>query len=332
MRVILTGSAGYIGRVLAPRLAAKGYSVIGIDREPSTGPGLSSSIQCDLLDTVKYAHVIRADDHICHLAAAKGDWGISREEYYRDNVDATRALIGVARAAGVGRWIFYSTVSALGPSAVPLDESAPRKPANPYGASKADCEALFDQYLAEEPAVHVVTIRPSVVFGPDNPWNTNIFRLIDAIYRRRFLMVGRGGEVKTTSYIDNLLDAHEFLMDRQLRDGGRGQEIFQYVDAPGESTAALVAMIYSALGKRARPLRLPLFIASPIALIGDVLASLTGIDLPITSARVRKFCTPTNFSSGKIRSLGFRQQVDNEAAIRLTVQWYLETQVRRPAS
>ena len=328
MRVILTGSSGYIGRLLAPRLAAKGFSVIGIDRDTSSGAGLADFIRCDLLDTGKYARSIRAGDHVCHLAAAKGDWGISKEEYYRDNVDATRALIGVARAAGVNRWLFYSTVSALGPSAEPLDESAPRRPANPYGASKAECEELFDQYVAEEPDVHVVTLRPSVVFGPENPWNTNIFRLIDAIHRKRFVMVGRGPEVKTTSFIDNLLDAHEFLMARQLRLGGRGQEIYHYVDSPGETTAALVAMIYAALRKNARPIRVPLFVAAPLALIGDALAKVTGIDLPITSARIRKFCTPTNFAAGKIRGLGFQQRVDNEAAIRRTVEWYLRSLAR----
>jgi nucleoside-diphosphate-sugar epimerase len=325
MRVVLTGSSGYIGSLLAPRLAAKGFSVIGIDRKPSTGSGLSEFIRCDLLDHRAYSHALRAGDHICHLAAAKGDWGISRQEYDRDNVEATRALLGAARAAGIHRWIFYSTVSALGPSAVPLEESAPRRPANDYGSSKAECEELFDRYVTDEPAAHVVTIRPSVVFGPGNPWNTNIFRLIDAIHRRRFVMVGSGGEVKTTSYIDNLLDAHEFLMDRQLRQGGNGQEIFHYVDAPGETTAALVSMIYSALNRESRPLRLPLFVASPLAMVGDALARLTGIDLPITSARVRKFCTPTNFAARKIRDLGFQQRVANMAAVHRTVAWYLET-------
>jgi GlcNAc-P-P-Und epimerase len=332
MRVVLTGSSGYIGSLLAPRLAAKGFSVIGIDREPPAGSGLAEFIRCDLLDTRAYAHALKAGDHICHLAAAKGDWGISRQEYYRDNVEATRALLGAARAAGVHRWVFYSTVSALGPSAVPLEESAPRRAANDYGSSKAECEELFDRYVAEEPAAHVVTIRPSVVFGPKNPWNTNIYRLIDAIHRRRFVMVGRGGEVKTTSYIDNLLDAHEFLMERQLRLGGKGQEIYHYVDTPGESTAALVAMIYSALNREARPLRLPLFVASPLALIGDALAKLTGIDLPITSARVRKFCTPTNFAARRIRDLGFQQQVANETAIRRTVAWYLESGLKADAA
>jgi GlcNAc-P-P-Und epimerase len=329
MRIILTGSSGYIGRLLAPRISAKGHSVIGIDRHRAAGTGLTDFIQCNLLDTREYAHALRPGDHICHLAAAKGDWGISSQEYHHDNVEATRALLAVARAAGVKQWIFYSTVSALGPSAVPLDESAPRRPTNPYGSSKAECEELFDRYAEEDPTAHVITIRPSVVFGPGNPWNTNIFRLIDAIYRKRFVMVGRGAEVKSTSYIENLLDAHEFLMERQLHLGGTGQEIFHYVDSPGETTASIVAMIYSVLNRNPRPMRLPLPVASPLAMTGDVLAKLTGIDLPITSARVRKFCTPTNFAAGKIRDLGFQQRITNDAAIRRTVEWYLESRSAR---
>jgi len=325
MRILLTGSSGYIGRYLASLLKQAGHSVIGFDRDSDPSVPLDEFIHADLIEPGRYVGALKTVDHICHLAAARGDWGIPKEEYYRDNLEATRALLEAARRAGVKRWMFYSTVSALGPSEVPLSEEAPRRPINAYGGSKADCEALFDRYVSEEPNANVITIRPSVVFGPGNPENTNIFRLIDAIYRNRFVMVGRGQEVKTTSHLDNLLDAHMFLMERQLRDGGQGHELYHYVDTPGETTASLVAHIHRLLGKRAPRLRLPLAIASPVAVVGDMAAAVTGMDLPITSARVRKFCTATNFSAERIRGLGYKQRVSNGTALARTVRWYLES-------
>jgi GlcNAc-P-P-Und epimerase len=62
--------------------------------------------------------------------------------------------------------------------------------------------------LAEDDRdAQILVIRPSVVFGPRNPPNTNVYRLIDAIHRGRFVMIGGGAEIKTTSYIDNLIAA-----------------------------------------------------------------------------------------------------------------------------
>ena len=330
MKIVVTGCVGYIGRRLLQRLEDAGHETIGIDRCPLDGPEPSCFRRADLLEPERYGDLLEGADLLCHLAAAKGDWGISREEYYRDNLEATRALLRTARSAGVKRWIFYSTVSVLGPSSTPLSEEAPAAPANPYGASKASCEELFAQYVREEPDAHVVTIRPSVVFGPDNPWNTNIFRLIDAIHANRFVMIGRGREIKTTSYIENLLDAHMFLMDRRCREDIRGVEVYHYVDSPGQTTAALVEHIRVMLGKAPTRARLPLWLAAPIARVGDVVADWSKVDLPITSARVRKFCTATNFSAEKIRSLGFVQRCSNDEALKRTVDWYLEDYLNRP--
>ena len=332
MRVAVTGAAGYIGSRLVGRLLRAGHEVLALDREAPAEPGMARFIRCDLCDPDAYADALAGVDLLCHLAAAKGDWGISDAEYRRDNVTATGTLLGCARRAGIRNWIFYSTVSVLGPSDTALDERAPRRPANPYGATKAECEALLEAYAREEPAARVLVLRPSVVFGQGNPWNTNIFRLIDAIERRRFVMIGRGGEVKTTSYIDNLLDAHEFLMERRARRPLAGVEVFHYVDEPGETTAELVAQIYRLLGRRQPTFRLPLAVAAPLALVGDAAASLLGVDLPITSARVRKFCTATNFGARAIRHQGFVQRVDNEEALRRTIDWYRGQATRRDTS
>ena len=323
MKIVLTGCSGYVASRLAPRLRRAGHELTGIDRAPPP-PALELDrfTPADLLEPDSYRSALAGADLICHLAAAKGDWGISEAEYERDNVAATRALIEAAHSAGVRRWIFYSTVSALGPSDIPIPEESPRRPANAYGRSKAKCEELYERYLADNPDAHLLNIRPSVVYGPDNPWNTNIFRLIDAIHRNRFLMIGRGGEVKTTSFIDNLVEAQLFLMERH--GGGSGIDTYHYVDAPALTTAELVARIHALLGKRPLGLRLPLALASPLALVGDAAAALTGIDLPITSARVRKFCTSTNFSSEKVRRFGYAQPVSNDEALRRTVEWYCE--------
>jgi nucleoside-diphosphate-sugar epimerase len=259
-------------------------------------------------------------DQVWHLAAAKGDWGISEEEYYRDNLEATRVLIEAGKEAGVKDWVFYSTVSVMGPSHEAIGEQAEFDPINPYGASKADAEQLFHQLAAEDPEARVLIIRPSVVYGPGNPDSTNIYRLIDSIYNNRFAMVGPGEAIKSTSYIDNLLAATLFLMNRM----GRGVQTYIYVDEPALSTGELVKRIYRLLGKEQPSWHIPLSVASPIATVSDFAASVTGIDFPITAARIEKFNRSTNFDASAIRELGFEQPISNEEALRATVEWHLQ--------
>lgn len=166
----------------------------------------------------------------------------------------------------------------------------------------------------------MLIIRPSVVFGPKNPPSTNIYRLIDAIYHNRFVMVGSGEATKSTSYIENLIEATLFLMGRMER----GVQTYIYVDEPAPSTGYLVKQIYGLLGKKQPSWHVPLGVAKPIAYLSDVAASLTGIDFPITAARIEKFNTSTNFDASAIRELGFTQPVSNDEALRKTVEWHLQ--------
>ena len=320
MATLLTGSSGYIGSRLAPLVAQRGAKVRGVDRVADTNLQVNSLIQGDLCNPTVAQEAVEGVDQILHLAAAKGDWGISEEEYYRDNLEATRVLIEVGQAAGVKDWVFYSTVSVMGPSREAIGEEASFAPMNPYGASKAEAEQLFRELAAEDPDARVLIIRPSVVYGPGNPDSTNIYRLIDAIYRRRFVMVGSGEAIKSTSYIENLLDATLFLMQRMKP----GVQTYIYVDEPALTTGQLVERIYHMLGKQKPSWHLPLSVASPIAKVSDVMAAVSGIDFPITAARIEKFNRSTNFDGSAIRAGGFEQPVSNEAALQETIAWHLK--------
>jgi nucleoside-diphosphate-sugar epimerase len=320
MNILVTGSTGYIGSRLALRLQERENIVCGVDREAYEGSVLTEVVTGDLLHQATLERTNLAGDCICHLAAAKGDWGISEEEYYRDNLEATRVLIEAGRAAGVKDWVFYSTVSVMGPSREAIGEEASFAPMNPYGASKAEAEKLFRELAADDPEARVLIIRPSVVYGPGNPDSTNIYRLIDAIYRGRFVMVGPGEAIKSTSYIENLLDATLFLMERMKP----GVQTYIYVDEPALTTGQLVNRIYHMLGKQEPSWHLPLSVASPIAKVSDVMADLAGIDFPITAARIEKFNRSTNFDGSAIRAEGFEQPVSNEAALQKTIAWHLE--------
>lgn len=293
----------------------------GIDRiSPSCGREPDRFIEGDLMQREVLNEGLRNVDRVFHLAAAKDDWGISREEYFRENAGVTEALLEAAHDHEVFDHVFYSTVAVHGTGPEPKVEDAPFAPEIPYGESKVESEKLYREFAEEHDDSRVLVLRPSAIFGEGQPWRTNVHRLIEAIYHRRFLMIGEGTARKTTSYIENLLAANFFLLERLES----GLKTYIYVDEPIMSTRELVDIIYDALGRDPLRWSLPLSIAKPVATVADVAASVTGIDFPITAARIEKFCTSTRFDASAIRELGFTQPVDNEEAVRRTVQWQIE--------
>ena len=323
MKILLTGSSGYIGSALIPELKQLGHTIVGLDRRlPAYGVEADSFHHVDILDEGGLDRVFDGIDVVMHLAAAKDDWGLTDEEYFRDNLEATERLVQTGRAQGVKSWLFYSTVGVYGPSTEAIDESAPFNAPIAYGQSKAAAEKIFQGYSAVESDAEIVIIRPSAVYGPKNPSNTNIYRLIEALDGGRFVMVGDGTALKTTSHIGNLVPATLFLLDRLEP----GMQAFNYVDDPVMSTGDLVDSLCQSIGKPSPRWRIPLTVAKPIAKVSDVLANVTGIDFPITAARIEKFCTSTVFDASAIRRLGFVAPVSNEDALAATVQWHLTTQ------
>lgn len=320
MKILVTGSSGFVGSHLVPALQSSGHQVVGVDRnEPETGEP-DDFIQGDLLDTKVLQRGIDDVDAVYHLAAAKDDWGISREEFFRENVDVTRDILDASARENIHTHVFYSTVAVHGPGEEPTDESAPYSPTIAYGESKVECEKLYRTYVDENSESRVLLLRPSAIYGARQPWRTNVYRLIDAIYKRRFVMIGKGNALKTTSYIENLLAANRFMMKRLQP----GVQAYIYVDKPVMSTDRLVRLIYKHMGKSPPRFSLPPGLVKPIAQISDIAAELTGIDFPVTAARIEKFCTSTNFDASAIRELGFEQPVDNEAAVAKTVDWQLQ--------
>jgi nucleoside-diphosphate-sugar epimerase len=258
-------------------------------------------------------------DAIVHLAAAKDDWGIDDETFFFENLEVTRRLIEDARKHNIHDWVFYSSVAAMGPGDKPRTESDSLEPEGAYGTSKMKAEKLLREYAEEVPEMSGVILRPSIIFGPGHFHYTNVHRLIEAIRNNRFLMVGDGQAIKTTSYIENVIEATLYLWERREK----GVETYIYVDKPVRTTEALVDDIYRLLGKRRPGVQVPLSLAKSIAWIGDEAADWTGINFPITADRIEKFNTSTNYDASAIRKEGFEQPVGVEKALRKTINWHL---------
>jgi len=177
MRVLVTGGAGFIGSNLVHALLS-GRHDVGVIDDLSTGSmaNLHPAAwfrRLDLLDDgFPLAVAEFAPEAVVHLAA-QADVQASIIDPERDwavNVEGTRAAATAAKAAGARRVISASSAAVYGePQELPLRETSPKAPENPYGRSKLAAETALAESLAGS-ATDFASFRFSNVYGPRQDW------------------------------------------------------------------------------------------------------------------------------------------------------------------
>jgi len=170
MKVLVTGSLGYIGTVLVPMLVEKKHEVIGLDTDYYE--------RCTFTGEVPSKKVIKKDvrdvqiedlagfDAIIHLAGLSNDpLGDYRPELTEIiNGKASVRLAELAKEAGVERFLFASSCSNYGAAGDDfLDEKAPFKPVTPYGKSKAKVEEVLRKMADDD--FSPIYLRASTAYG-----------------------------------------------------------------------------------------------------------------------------------------------------------------------
>jgi UDP-glucose 4-epimerase len=181
MKVLITGGAGYIGATAVEIMRTLGYEITVLD-DCSTGhsdtvPAGLSFIAGSLLNPSDVAQALSGVEAVVHFAG-KSLVGESVEKpdlYHHVNVDGTRILLDQMHRAGVKKIVFSSSAATYGePTQIPIKESAPTAPTNPYGATKL----AIDQMLSAESAARglaAVSLRYFNVAGAlqcDRGWLT----------------------------------------------------------------------------------------------------------------------------------------------------------------
>lgn len=158
-RVFVTGGAGYIGSICVEQLLNEGFEVSVFDNlteghRKAIDPR-ARFFQGDLADApvIRQAFSEAKPEAVMHFAANAlvGESMQNPSKYFRNNVCCGINLLDAAVEAGVKKFVFSSTCATFGiPDRMPLDESLPQKPINPYGESKL----MFEQVLRWYEEIH----------------------------------------------------------------------------------------------------------------------------------------------------------------------------------
>lgn len=156
MKILVTGGAGYIGSHMVYMLDSLGHEVVTFDdlsagyRDAVLG---GQFVQGSLLDKAALSDLFQANqfDAVVHFAGsiAVGESVRDPGKYYQNNLTSTLNLLDAMRSYVVNKIVFSSTAAIFGvPHYVPIDESHPQAPINPYGMTKWVTEQILKDYDA----------------------------------------------------------------------------------------------------------------------------------------------------------------------------------------
>lgn len=168
MSVLVTGSAGLIGHAVRALLEARGTAVVAIDRDARSFDGVEQ-VACDVTDLAALEAIVSARQvtAVIHCGAASGPMVDSDDprRVVEVNIGGTANLLELARRHRMRRFVYCSSIAAYGTTPpAPVPETAPLRPLDVYGATKAAGEHLVAAYAAQH-SVPAASLRISTVFG-----------------------------------------------------------------------------------------------------------------------------------------------------------------------
>jgi nucleoside-diphosphate-sugar epimerase len=316
MKILVSGSEGFVGKVLVANLLASGHEIDGIDRAKVANHSYSLH-RIDLrnevlLDPASY-------DVVIHCAAAKGDWDITDREFFDDNVVATENLLNYVRKCEVKKIIHFSTVAIYSRDVNDGSESTKIDPDSVYGRTKLDSEILIIKY-AEEAGIPTVVLRPSVIYGRNN--YANMFNLIQQLNRALPFQINPVGITKSHVSVRNVVDVVLRFSDPLY--SVNGLEIYNLTERPYYDLNNMIGIICDELGVQPPKVNMPIWLVSIPFGILEFFGKLLKKDTGFTLDRLYKFSSSTHYTSEKLWSQIGKQKYSTESELRDMVKWFKE--------
>lgn len=292
MKVLVTGGAGYIGSHACKALAAAGHLPISVD---NLVYGHRWAVRWGPLEVADISDSTRMDrifaehrpDAVMHFAAYAyvGESVTDPGKYYRNNVAGTLSLLSAMQRHAVDKIVFSSTCATYGnPQSIPIVETHPQAPINPYGATKQMVERMLADFGVAH-GLRSAALRYFNAAGADSdseigeahdPENHLIPLVLEAAAGLRPHIQVFGDDYETADgtcirdyvHVTDLADAHVRALDR-LATAQPGMNAFNLGNGQGFSVREVIAAAERVTGRKVPVVIAPRRAGDPSALVGD---------------------------------------------------------------
>lgn len=316
MTVAITGATGFVGSHVAKALLARGDRVRALARTPA--PDLAAAgaevVTGALEDPSALPRLVEGAEVVHHVAGAIA--ARSEADFMRVNGEGTARVAEAARAAGVRRFVYVSSIAVSGPSArgKPMDEAGPARPITPYGRSKrAGEEAVVRS------GVSYTIVRPPVVYGPRDRALLRVFR----IARRGYApLLGDGLQELSLIFAADLARA---LLAAAASPAAEGRT-YHAAHPEVVTQRELVRAIGRACGRTVRTIAVPAPVVRALITVTAVAARMTGRATFLEPSKAPELLAPAwaCTSDALARDAGWRVEVDLHRGLEETARWYRE--------
>lgn len=217
MKAFVTGANGFTGSHLVKALNQRGYEVVGLVRQSSNLSRLSNCpiqlVYGDLTDQNALTSAMQGVDVVFHTAAYVELGLVNTIEMHRTNVEGTRAVVEAARAAGVPKLVYCSTIGIYGDTqGKAVDETFVRSQtgfSSAYDRTKYEAQQIVDR--AAQAGFHTVSVMPSGIFGSDDP---HFGPVLKTFLKGKLKLWAGGQRVTGIVHVDDLVEAMLLAADK----------------------------------------------------------------------------------------------------------------------
>jgi nucleoside-diphosphate-sugar epimerase len=238
-------------------------------------------------------------------------------EFFEVNTQGTKNLLDAAAGRGVGRFVYVSSLAAVGPSldGTPVPDDVEPRPVTHYGRSKLEAERAV---LAAKDRIHVTVVRPPLIYGPRDRETLAFFTSV----RNGVLpMTGDGTNTLSVVYVADCAGA----IVRALTVQGASGRTYFVDDGSVYVWREALAHIESALGRRAFVrFGMPMGVVKVAAAATQLWGKVTNTAQMLTLDKVNELTQPHWVCSGAgaRRDLGWEPRVNWAQGVQEAVKWY----------
>lgn len=328
MKIIITGTTGFLGRNLAESFHNDGLQVVATGRSLVVGDELQNKgiefKKADILDLNRLNNAFSPADCVIHCAARSGPWGRYRD-FHETNVVGTRNVIKTCKNHNIKKIIFISTPSIYftGKDRYNISENEPLPDRQASNYSKTKLISETELMALQQEGYKIIIFRPRALYGPyDNTIIPRILRLAD---KKQMPLINNGQALIDITYVDNFVDA---IRKSLTASDNAWNEIYNVSNGNPISVKEWFSRVLNIFDRPFKPKNISESAAKTIAGIMEIVSypPLVNKEPPITRFSVGYMAKSMTMAIDKAKQkLIYSHRVSNQQGFEMYAKWYTQS-------